>query len=156
MLGLETELAVRTDDDRHAASGCTGWSRRWHRTWRPTVCSRAPAAATAGCSTAIPARYLALVGTDAAGDTAEDVAARDTARNIVMTSAQSAWDYRQSVDGLPLFGPFWDRTPEVPTSSGSAQFAGGAVYSSSIPERDLSVQLSGWMLIEAAHTLTAE
>ncbi|PRC46243.1 fructose-bisphosphate aldolase, partial [Mycobacterium sp. ITM-2017-0098] len=35
-----------------------------------------------------------------------------------------------------------------------AQFVEGAVNSSEIPERDLSVQLSGWMLMEAAHTIT--
>jgi hypothetical protein len=30
----------------------------------------------------------------------------------------------------------------------------GAVNASEMPERDLSVQLSGWMLMEAAHTLS--
>ena len=37
-----------------------------------------------------------------------------------------------------------------------AQFVEGAVNSSSVPERDLSVQLSGWMLMEAAHAITKE
>jgi predicted alpha-1,6-mannanase (GH76 family) len=37
-----------------------------------------------------------------------------------------------------------------------AQFVEGAVNSSSMPERDLSVQLSGWMLMEAAHAITEE
>jgi predicted alpha-1,6-mannanase (GH76 family) len=42
--------------------------------------------------------------------------------------------------------------------TGDAQFVEGAVNASTIAERDLSVQLSGWMLMEAAHTLddTAE
>ena len=72
----------------------------------------------------------------------------------MLKSAQSAWDNRQTVDGLPLFGPFWDRTAEVPTAAGGeAQFVEGAVNSSQIPERDLSVQLSGWMLMEAAHAV---
>ncbi|HZQ31847.1 MAG TPA: fructose-bisphosphate aldolase, partial [Mycobacterium sp.] len=45
---------------------------------------------------------------------------------------------------------------EVPTAQGkTAESSGGAVSSSEIPERDLSVQLSGWMLMEAAHQLTA-
>ena len=35
-----------------------------------------------------------------------------------------------------------------------AQFIEGAVHSSAMPERDLSVQLSGWMLMEAAHTVS--
>ena len=37
-----------------------------------------------------------------------------------------------------LFGPDWSRPARVPTTRGAA------------PERDLSVQLSGWMLMEAA------
>ena len=74
----------------------------------------------------------------------------------MLKSAQSAWDYRQNVDGLPLFGPFWDRNAELPVAGGQdAQFVEGAVNSSSIPERDLSVQLSGWMLMEAAHAISA-
>ena len=35
-----------------------------------------------------------------------------------------------------------------------ARFSGGAVHASEAPERDLSVQISGWMLMEAAHTLS--
>ena len=31
----------------------------------------------------------------------------------MLKSAQSAWDNRQTVDGLPLFGAFWDRTAET-------------------------------------------
>jgi predicted alpha-1,6-mannanase (GH76 family) len=82
--------------------------------------------------------------------------ARDTARDLVLKSARSAWDLRQTVDGLPLFGPFWDRAAELPTAGGKeAQFVEGAVNASEVPERDLSVQLSGWMLMEAAHAVTA-
>ena len=42
-----------------------------------------------------------------------------------------------------------------PQAGRTAEFVEGAVNSSSIPERDLSVQLSGWMLMEAAHTAAA-
>ena len=95
-----------------------------------------------------------LVANTLPGDTAQDGAARETARSIVLKSAQAAWDNRQTVDGLPLFGAFWDQTAEVPTATGKeAQFVEGAVNASAIPERDLSVQVSGWMLMEAAHTL---
>jgi predicted alpha-1,6-mannanase (GH76 family) len=104
----------------------------------------------------ITARYLALMATALPGDTPEDRAARDTARALVLTSAQSAWDFRQSADGLPLFGADWDKTAQVPTAGGAtAQFVEGAVSASEVAERDLSVQLSGWMLMEAAHVLTA-
>jgi hypothetical protein len=74
----------------------------------------------------------------------------------VLKSGQAAWDNRQTVDGLPLFGAFWDRTAEIPKAGGKeAQFVEGAVNASEIPERDLSVQLSGWMLMEAAHATAA-
>jgi predicted alpha-1,6-mannanase (GH76 family) len=154
VLGLETELAVRTHDDRHAP--------RVHR----LVAAVAQHMATGGVLKSegggdgglfggVTIRYLALVASTLPGDTAEDVAARDTARNLVTTSAQSAWDFRQTVDGLPLFGADWARTAEVPTAEGAgATFSGGAVSASAVPERDLSVQLSGWMLMEAAHTVS--
>ena len=104
----------------------------------------------------VTARYLALVATTLPGDSADDALARDTARRIVLASAKSAWDYRQTVDGLPLFGPFWDRDAQLPTlAAGEAQFVDGAVNSSEVAERDLSVQLSGWMLMEAACNVTA-
>jgi predicted alpha-1,6-mannanase (GH76 family) len=74
----------------------------------------------------------------------------------VLKSAESAWDNRQTVDDLPLFAAFWDRTAEIPTAAGKeAQFVEGVVNASEIPERDLSVQLSGWMLMEAAHAVAA-
>ena len=83
--------------------------------------------------------------------------ARDTARRIVVSSARSAWDNRHTVDGLPLFGAFWDREAELPAQKTQAghesQFVEGAVKASAIAERDLSVQLSGWMLMEAAGTV---
>ncbi|MCH9054280.1 MAG: tetraacyldisaccharide 4'-kinase, partial [Proteobacteria bacterium] len=66
----------------------------------------------------VTARYLALAANTLPGDSADDKAARQTARTIVLTSAQSAWDYRQTVGELPLFGPFWDRSAVVPTSAG--------------------------------------
>ncbi|MGB8791712.1 MAG: fructose-bisphosphate aldolase, partial [Mycobacterium sp.] len=108
-----------------------------------------------GLFAGITARYLALVGTTLPGESAADAAARESAREIVLASAQSAWDNRQSVQGLPLFGPFWDRPADLPATGGQqAEFVAGAVTESEIPERDLSVQLSGWMLMEAAHAVT--
>jgi predicted alpha-1,6-mannanase (GH76 family) len=90
------------------------------------------------------------------GDSDDDRAARQTARTLVLNSAVAAWDNRQSVDGLPLFAAFWDRTAELPKSDGQdAKSVDGAVLSSAIPERDLSVQLAGWMLMEAANAVTA-
>lgn len=153
VLGLEVELANRTDDPEHA--------ERVHRLvaavrehMTPDGVIRGAGGGDGGLFNAILARYLAFVATDLPGATPEDELARATARELVLTSAKSAWDHRQTVDGLPLFGAFWDRTAVVPQSvTGDAQFVEGAVNASEIAERDLSVQLSGWMLMEAAHTL---
>ena len=161
VLGLETELAARTGAEvraRHAA--------RVHRLVAAVSEHMAPAGVLAGAGggdgglfSGVTARYLALVATTLPGDSADDAVARDTARRIVLASAKSAWDYRQTVDGLPLFGPFWDRDAQLPTqktgAAGEAQFVDGAVNSSEVAERDLSVQLSGWMLMEAACNVTA-
>ncbi len=158
VLGLETELAVRTGAEvraRHAA--------RVHRLVAAVGEHMAPTGVLAGAGggdgglfSGVTARYLALVATTLPGEEAADAVARDTARQIVLASAKSAWDYRQTVDGLPLFGPFWDRDAQLPTqATGEAQFVDGAVDSSEVAERDLSVQLSGWMLMEAACNVTA-
>jgi predicted alpha-1,6-mannanase (GH76 family) len=140
VLGLETELAVRTGDDRHAA--------RVHRLVAAVENEMAPSGVLKGAGGGdgglfggITARYLALVATTLPGDSAADAAARHTAGELVLSSARSAWEYRQPVGGLPLFGPFWDRTAELPAADGVSE----------LPERDLSVQLAGWMLMEAAH-----
>ncbi len=156
VLGLETELAVRTQDSDHA--------KRVHRLVAAVADNMAPDGVIKGAGggdgglfNGILARYLAFVATTLPGDTADDTTARDTARTLVLKSAQSAWDYRQTVDGLPLFGPFWNRSAELPTAVGtSAQVVEGAVNASQIPERDLSVQVSGWMLMEAAHTVAGD
>ncbi len=155
VLGLETELAVRTRDNRHPARVRRLVAAIGER-MAPGGILNGAGGGDGGLFSGITARYLALAATDLPGQSAEDTAARDTARGIVLASAGAAWDNRQSVDGLPLFGPSWDSTAEIPTTGGGqAQFVEGAVNSSQTPERDLSVQLSGWMLMEAAHTVTA-
>lgn len=154
VLGLETELAARTGAEarqRHQS--------RVHRLVAAVGEHMAPAGVLRGAGggdgglfAGITARYLALVATTLPGDSTDDVTTRDAARAIVLSSAKSAWDYRQTIDGLPVFGAFWDRDAELPIAAGKqAEFVEGAVMSSDIPERDLSVQLSGWMLMEAAH-----
>jgi predicted alpha-1,6-mannanase (GH76 family) len=158
VLGLETELAARTGAEarvRHQA--------RVHRLVSAVNERMATAGVLKGAGggdgglfAGITARYLALVATTLPGDSADDAVARDTARTLVLASAKSAWDYRQTVNGLPVFGPFWDRDAQSPTAEGEeAQFVEGAVMGSEVAERDLSVQLSGWMLMEAACNVTA-
>lgn len=154
VLGLEVELAARTQDARHAD--------RVRRLVKAIADEMAPGGVIKGAGggdgglfNGILARYLALAATLLPEDGQEDTATRATAKELVLKSAQSAWDYRQTVDGLPLFGAFWDRNADLPTAGGKdAEFVEGAVNASEVPERDLSVQLSGWMLMEAAHTVS--
>ena len=94
VLGLETELAARTEDERHAP--------RVHRLvaavdehMAPGGVLRGAGGGDGGLFAGITARYLALVGTTLPGESAADATARDTAREIVLASAQSAWDNRQ-------------------------------------------------------------
>ena len=156
VLGLETELAARTEDADHA--------NRVHRLVAAVRDNMAPDGVIKGAGggdgglfNGILARYLALVVTTLPQRSPEDAEARDTARTLVLKSAKSAWDNRQTVDGLPLFAAFWDRTAEIPAAGGKeAEFVEGAVNASEIPERDLSVQLSGWMLMEAAHVASED
>lgn len=153
VLGAETELAARTEDPRHA--------ERVHRLVAAVAEHMAPDGVIKGAGggdgglfNGILARYLALVATDLPGDGEADVSARETAAKLVLTSGRAAWENRQTAEGLPLFAAFWDRSAELPTAgTKDAQFVEGAVNSSEIPERDLSVQLAGWMLMEAAHSV---
>jgi predicted alpha-1,6-mannanase (GH76 family) len=155
VLGLETELAARTEDGDHA--------KRVHRLvaavrdhMAPEGIIKGAGGGDGGLFNGILARYLALVATSLPQNDADDEAARDTARKLVLTSAEAVWENRQTVEDLPLFAAFWDRTAEIPTAAGKqAEFVEGAVNASEIAERDLSVQLSGWMLLEAAHTVAS-
>jgi predicted alpha-1,6-mannanase (GH76 family) len=156
VLGLEVELAVRTQDARHPAR-----ARRLisaiAENMAPGGIIQGAGGGDGGLFNGILARYLALAANELPDDTAEDTAARATAKDLVIKSAQSAWDNRQTVDGLPLFAAFWDRTAEMPKAGGKdAQFVEGAVNASEIPERDMSVQVSGWMLMEAAYAVADE
>jgi predicted alpha-1,6-mannanase (GH76 family) len=154
VLGLETELAVRTADERHPVRVRRLVAAVDER-MAPGGVIKGAGGGDGGLFSGITARYLALAATALPGDSDEDTATRDTARKIVLASAQAAWDNRQTVEGLPLFGAFWDQTAEIPAGGGKgAQFIEGAVHSSAMPERDLSVQLSGWMLMEAAHAVS--
>ncbi len=154
VVGLETELAIRTGDPRHAA--------RVRRLVPAIAENMAPAGVLKGAGggdgglfAGITARYLALAATELPGDSAADSATRRVARDIVLASARAAWDNRADVDGLPLFSAFWDRDAAVPgAAEQSGERVDGAVFESPSPERDLSVQVSGWMLMEAAYVVS--
>lgn len=105
-------------------------------------------------------RNLALVVTDlpipnGAAERRRRTALTDRAAAIVLASAESAWAHRAEHDGLPVFGADWSTPAAVPTADGEASaFIGGAVRSSTMPERDLSVQISGAMALTAAAAVT--
>ncbi|MFI6871686.1 glycoside hydrolase family 76 protein [Nocardia sp. NPDC050406] len=144
-IGLETELALRTGESSH------------HRRVTDLVTATADGLTRAGVIAAsggsdsglfmgILARYLAEAAL-ALGNT--------TAAEIVHDSARAAWENRAEVDGLPLFGVDWSRPITI---SGIPQFFAQLIVPGSPSENlspDLSVQLSGWMLLEADHRLTA-
>lgn len=106
-----------------------------------------------GLFNGILVRYLALAAIQLRGGpgTAES---RESAAEIVFASAEAAWRGARELDGRVLFAADWTRPARIPGSSGqAAYFTGGTVRSSEIPERDLSVQIGGWMAMEAAAAL---
>ena len=62
------------------------------------------------------------------------------AADVVFDSARAAWDHRAPGPGGPVLGPEWSRPADPPRRRRS-------------PERDLSVQAGGWMLLESAALL---
>lgn len=106
-----------------------------------------------GLFTGILARYLAFAATNLPGDEPADRQARATAARLVQRSAEAAWDHRAHAECGPVFGADWTRPAMVPGRARLGAVAGAAVDSSAQPERDLSVQLSAWMLLEAAAAL---
>lgn len=87
-----------------------------------------------GLFAGILARYLALAARRLpAGNEA------DTARALVLTSAEACWRGAAKVPGGPLFSPEW--TERAPADAVDH------------PARDLSVQVGAWLLLEAAATL---
>ena len=92
-----------------------------------------------GLFAGILARYLtqAAVRLPAHGSAAGDVASR-----LVLGSAEAAWKNRTLARGGPVFGPEWTRPAQEPRKGATR-----------LVERDLSVQLSAWMTVEAAAQL---
>ena len=69
-------------------------------------------------------RYLAVVATQLPGDTDSDREARSIAADIVLDSADAAWDNCLSIEGLPLFGSNWSAIATLPSFGASiARFA---------------------------------
>ncbi|RVW01290.1 glycoside hydrolase family 76 protein [Rhodococcus xishaensis] len=155
VLSLETELAVRMGAPRHR--------QRVHRLVEAVDerltkggVIRGGGGGDGGLFNGLLARYLALVALMLPGEASEDVRARRLAAQVVLGSAEAAWENRLQVEELPLFGKDWSLPAQLPgLGVGTATFSGGMVHPSDIAERDLSVQLSGWMLMESAYLVSA-
>ncbi|WP_308188363.1 glycoside hydrolase family 76 protein [Nocardia australiensis] len=156
VLGLEAELAVHTGEARHF--------ERVHRLLEAVQehlsthgVINGGGGGDGGLFNGILARYLAVVAVMLPGEDRAQVADRRLAAGLVQASATAAWSNRLEVEGEPLFGHDWSSPAQLPGGrSGAGQFtAGGSVTSSRVPERDMSVQLSGWMLMEAAYQVAA-
>lgn len=99
----------------------------------------------------ILARYLADAAVRLPDDNPANKSARKIAARLVMASAESVWNHRLEVDGLPVFATDWTEDARLPHNFGiGANGLSDIVRVVRIDERDLSVQLSGWMLLEAA------
>jgi len=130
-LGACVELAERAGDPR--------WAQRAGRTLAavtehlagPDGVLPGHGGGDCGLFTGILVRYLA----DAALRRLELAAA---AGRLVTASATAAWDGRVETRAGPLFAPDWRVPALLPDAWSDAA------------ERDLSVQLSGWMVLEAA------
>lgn len=96
-----------------------------------------------GLFTGILARYLAVAAARLpVADPAAVSLAGETAKRLVLASAEAVWRNRSLARGGPVFGPEWARPAQEPRSSLTR-----------LAERDLSVQLSAWMTLEAAAML---
>jgi predicted alpha-1,6-mannanase (GH76 family) len=144
-IGLETELALRTKNSSHRDRAAALVANTADRMASAGVIVGA-AGNDSGLFMGILARYLAQTAL-ALGDA--------TAAQLVHTSAQAAWDNRAEVDGLPLFGADWSRRVITPTGLPTFPEIGDSSLASPSHSRDLSVQLSGWMLLEADYQLTS-
>ena len=102
-------------------------------------------------------RYLADIAVRLPSDSPANRAVKKIAARLVLASAESVWNRRLEVDGLPVFATDWTADARLPHNYGlspaSLPEALGVIR---IDERDLSVQLSGWMLLEAAARITGE
>ncbi|MBD0323042.1 MAG: fructose-bisphosphate aldolase [Aldersonia sp.] len=133
VLGLEIELAIRTGDERHRKRVRRLLDAVAEHLTRDHVIVGG-GGHDGGLFNGILARYLASIATQLPDDS--ETAA--VAGSIVLNSAAAAWHNRLDLGTGPLFGPDWSRPARPPRRE------------SRMPERDLSVQLGGWMVVEAA------
>lgn len=145
VLGAETELALRepATRDTHVRRVCRLVDAVRRDLSHDGVLT-GHSGGDSGLFSGILARYLAQVALLLPADDDAATRARRVARDLVLASADAAWAHahvaiRAGVG--PSFGPDWSRPALSPVVGRP-------------PERDLSVQLAGWMLMEAAASVT--
>ncbi|HEY5117282.1 MAG TPA: glycoside hydrolase family 76 protein [Nakamurella sp.] len=138
VLGAELEVSSRTGRPRDRIHRLVAAVDRHLSSCSGVLAGHA--GGDSGLFTGILARYLTLVAAELPVTDRADVTSRSLARRLVLQSAAAAWSNAAFVDGAPLFGADWSQPARVPSEGGHERLA----------ERDLSVQLSGWMLMEAA------
>ncbi|GAB3131317.1 glycoside hydrolase family 76 protein [Tsukamurella serpentis] len=149
-IGLDTELSSDLAPRHAARAGALIGAVREHMTERDVLTGGT--GGDGGLFNGILMRNLALAALNLRGPGSDDV--REVAAEIVLASADAAWRGAREVDGRVLFSADWTRDAQVPGPGGrAAYFTGGTVRSSETPERDLSVQVGGWMAMEAAAVL---
>lgn len=144
-IGVETELSSRTDDVEHHNRAVALIDAVDTELTDDGVIAAATGG-DKGLFMGILSRYLAEAALTLGSTTAAD---------IVHASANAAWQHRAEVDGLPLFGVDWTVPATAPEGPEDLPQLTGSVETSQHPGRDLSVQLSGWMVLEADHRITA-
>lgn len=131
-LGACVELAERDGHPRWADRAVAVLDAVTHRLAGADGVLPGDGGGDGGLFAGILTRYLA----DAARRRRELTSA---ASRLVLASAEAAWNGRAEVGGDPVFSAEWGRPSHEPQPGR--------------PEADLSVQLSGWMLLEAAGRL---
>ncbi|WP_219415169.1 glycoside hydrolase family 76 protein [Pseudonocardia nigra] len=128
-LGACVELAERDGHQRWADRAIGVVDAVTHRLATPEGVLPGSGGGDGGLFAGIAARYLA----DAALRRPE---LADAASRVVLACATAAWDGRAEIGGGPVFSADWRQSASEPGPG--------------LAEADLSVQLGGWMLLEAA------
>jgi predicted alpha-1,6-mannanase (GH76 family) len=152
VLAAETELALRSAPDPAAVHTrrVVALVSAVERGLAADGVLRGHGGGDGGLFTGILARYLALVARRLPDVDKDAETARRVSADLVRRSADATWANRALVGGLPLFGADW-RSPANPQPGrGPGQRTDGTIDGAQQPEHDLSVQLGGWMLMEAA------
>lgn len=160
MIGACLELALALED-RGESEAATRQLTRVHQLVHAVATHLAtPKAVIAGGGSGdgglfdgILVRYLAQAAMRLPQDDRMSRATRRICRRLVLHSAEAAWQHRLEVDGLPLFPGDWNADAVFPRGGGFVAKPSGAAAAA---ERCLSVQLSGWMLMEAAAAVSAD